>query len=163
MQPVVQQVAVWQPGERVVVRLVLELLLVALALDGVMHRAQQQLAVEAALHQVVLRPAFHRGKGDLLVVDAREHDDRHRRRVRVHPRECFQSARIRQRQVKQDQRGLAVCEGLEPARQAIDVDQPERRPRILPDHLLDQPGVARVVLDQEDVRHLRFFYRSAAA
>ena len=46
-QPVVQQGPVRQAGERVVVRLVLELHLVALALDGVLHRAQQQLAVQA--------------------------------------------------------------------------------------------------------------------
>ena len=46
-QAVVQQVAVRQAGERVVVGLVLELHLVALALDRVVHRAQQQLAVEA--------------------------------------------------------------------------------------------------------------------
>ena len=41
--------AVRQAGERVVVRLVLELHLVALALDRVVHRAQQQLAVELPL------------------------------------------------------------------------------------------------------------------
>ena len=57
-QAVVQQVAVGQPGERVVVGLVLELHLVALALDRVLHRAQQQLAVELALDEVVLRAAL---------------------------------------------------------------------------------------------------------
>ena len=47
LEAVVEEVAVGQAGERVVVRLVLELLLVALALDRVLHRAQQQLAVDA--------------------------------------------------------------------------------------------------------------------
>ena len=77
LQAVVQQVAVGQPGERVVVGLVLELLLVALALDRVLHRAQQQLAVELALDQVVLRAALHRVERELLVVVAGQHDDRH--------------------------------------------------------------------------------------
>jgi hypothetical protein len=64
-QAVVQQVAVRQAGERVVVGLVLELHLVALALDRVLHRAHQQLAVEAALDQVVLRAALHRRERDV--------------------------------------------------------------------------------------------------
>ena len=70
LQAVVEQVAVGQPGERVVVRLALELLLVALALDRVLHRLQQQRAVDLALHEVVLRAALHRVERELLVVVA---------------------------------------------------------------------------------------------
>ena len=79
LQAVVEEVAVGQPGERVVVGLALELLLVALALDRVLHRLQQQLAVDLALDEVVLRAALHRVERELLVVVAGEHDDRHLR------------------------------------------------------------------------------------
>jgi len=79
----VQQVAVGQPGERVVVRLVLELLLVALALDRVLHRAQQQLPVELALDEVVLGAGLDRRERDRLVVVSGEDDDRHLGRMRV--------------------------------------------------------------------------------
>ena len=150
-QAVVQQVAVRQAGERVVVRLVLELHLVALALDGVVHRAQQQLAVEPRLDQVVLRPALHRRQRHRLVVVAGEHDDRHRGRVRVDAREGLQPHGVRQRQIQQHQGGLAAGQALQAVRQAIGELQRERRRRVLADHLLDEARVARVVLDQEDV------------
>jgi hypothetical protein len=78
-QPVVQQGPVRQAGEGVVVRLVLELQLVALALDGVLHGPQQQLAVEAPLDEVILRPALHRREREVVVVVSGQHDDRHRR------------------------------------------------------------------------------------
>jgi hypothetical protein len=51
---------------------------------------------------------------------------------------------------------------LEAVRQAIGVLQRERRRRVLADHLLDEPRVARVVLDQEDVMRRSANGRSAA-
>ncbi len=118
-----------------------------------MHRAQQQLAVEAALHQVVLRAALHRVQRHGLVVVAGQHDDRHGGRMRVHARERFQPEGIGQRQIEQHEPGLAAREVLEAARQAVGGVEVKRRRRVLADHLQDEPRVARVVLDQEDVVH----------
>jgi hypothetical protein len=142
-----------EPGERVVVRLVLELHLVALALDRVVHRAQQQLAVEAAFDQVVLRAALYRRERERIVVVAGEHDDRHRRRVRIHFGEGVQAEAVGQRQVQDHQRGLAGRQVLQPDRQAVRDVNAEWRGGIFRDHLADQPGVARIVLDKEDVMH----------
>ena len=132
LQAVVQQVAVGQAGERVVVGLVLELHLVALALDRVLHRAQQQLAVEAALDEVVLRPALHRGERERLVVVAGEHDDRHRGRVRVDLGEGLQAMAVGQRQVEQHQRGVVRRELLQAVRQAVGAMQRGTAPRAPP-------------------------------
>jgi hypothetical protein len=40
---------------------------------------------------------------------------------------------------------------LQAEREAIGAMQPERRRRVLGDHLLDEPRVAGVVLDEEDL------------
>jgi hypothetical protein len=163
--PVVQQVAVGQAGERVVVRLVLELHLVALPLDGVLHRAQQQLALEPALHQVVLRAALHRRERDRLVVVAGQDDDRHARRVRVDPGEGLEAEAVREREVEQHERRRLLAEQLEAGRQALGAQQGERRARILREHLADEPRVPRVVLDEEDLldEGLRFYFNGHSA
>jgi hypothetical protein len=152
-QAVVQEVAVGQAGEGVVVRLVLELHLVALALDRILHRAQQELAVQASLDQVVLRAAFHGRKRDRGVVVSGEHDDGHGGRMRVDLGEGLQAEAVGQRQIEQHECGVAGIQPLEAAQQPVLAMHFERYVGVLGDHLADESRVPGVVLDKEDFMH----------
>ncbi len=66
------------------------------AFDGVADRADQRLVVHLALDQVVLRPGLHGLHGALLVVVAREHDDRHVAGVGVHGEKGLQAVAVGQ-------------------------------------------------------------------
>ncbi len=57
---------------------------------------------------------------------------------------------VGQRQVEEHELGLLERQELEPTRQTVGAAQAKRRGRILPQHLLDEAGIAGVVLDQED-------------
>ncbi len=71
----------------------------------------------------------------------------------VHLGEGIEPEAVGQRKIEQHQPGAAGRQVLEPERQAIGGVQHERRARVLGDHLEDEPRVARVVLDEEDVVH----------
>src|SRR6185312_7423047 len=59
---------------------------------------------------------------------------------------------VGKREVEQHQRHVLLRERLQPPRQAVGVLQAElHRRRLLREHLADEPGVARVVLDEEDL------------
>jgi len=149
-QAVVQQAAVRKTRERIVVGLVLDLYLVVLALDRIVHRSHQELAVELALDEVVLGADLDRRQRHRLVVVAGEHDDRNLGRVRVDFGEGVQAMAIRQRQVEQYQPGFFRGEEIQPVRQPLGAVQPERRIGILRQHFADEACVARVVFDQQD-------------
>jgi hypothetical protein len=74
--------------------------------------------------------------------------------MRVDPGEGLQAEAVGQRQVEQHQHRLARGELLEAVLQALGAMQREGRLRLLRQHLADQPGVARVVLDEEDLVHV---------
>ena len=156
LQAVVEEVAVGKPGERVVVRMALELFLVALALDRVLHRPEQQVAIDPALHEVVLRAALHRVERERLVVVAREHDDRHLGRVREHFAEGVEAGAVGKREIEEHELGLLEREDFEPAGEPFRHRDVEGRGRILGEHLADEPRVAGVVLDQQDGLSGRF-------
>ena len=149
-QPVVKEMPVGQPGEAVVVGLPLELFLVAFALDGILHRAQQQFPVDLALDEVILRAALDRGQCQRLVVGAGEDDDGDFGRMRVDLGERLEAQAVGQRQVEQHEGDIAAGKRLETAREAVGVLEPESGGRLLQEHFPDQAGVARVVLDQQD-------------
>jgi len=127
-----------------------ELLLRAMQYSIERKRYQEELPVDLALDEIVLRAALHREERERLVVVAREHDDRHLGRVRVHLREGLEALAVRQRQVQEHELGGLERQHLEPARQPVGAGEPERRGGIFPQHLLDEAGVRRVVLDEED-------------
>src|SRR4051812_43708923 len=129
-QPVVQQIAIRQTRERIVVRLMLELLLVALALDRILHRAHEKLALELPFEEVILRAGFYRGECKYRVVIARKNDDRHLGRVRVHLRKRLQAVAIRQGQIEQQEIDWLRRQDLDRARQAVGAGHPERRGRM---------------------------------
>ena len=82
-EPVVQQGAIRQIRQRVVVGQVLHIDPAARPLDGMLERARQGIAVELSLHHVILRSLTQRPGGQSLVLQAGQHDDRHPRHPAV--------------------------------------------------------------------------------
>ena len=73
---VVEELAVGDAGQRVVLGQVVEVQVGLLALDGVADRAQDRATLALPLHQVVLGALVQDADGELLVVLAAQHDDR---------------------------------------------------------------------------------------
>ena len=114
LEAVGEQDAVGQAGQRVAQRQPREPPLGALALDA--RSASPWSAsrpVDVVLVEVVLRAGLHGLERDLLVVDARQHDDRDVRRGGAQPAHAVDPGRVRQRQVEQDEVGEAAADGLD--------------------------------------------------
>ena len=148
LEAVDEEGTVGQTGERVVERLVGERDLRALALDGVAQRAGEQLAVDAALDQVVLGSLLQRLDGDAEVVAPGDDDDRQLRREQLQPLDRLEAVGVGEAQVDEDTAGpgKALPGGLEP----VDVLQLEEPVGGVVEHERDQPCIAGVVLDEED-------------
>ena len=120
----------------------------ALALDRVAHRLGQRLGVDVVLVEVVLRAGLHGLQRDLLVVEAGEHDDRDLGRGGAQPAHAVDAGGVRQRQVEQDEVGEAARDRLDRVAEPRDA-RDHRGLGGLAQHLLHQPPVAGVVLDQQ--------------
>ena len=121
------------------------------ALDGVADRPPQELAVGAALDQVVLRAGVHGLERQRIVGVPAEHDDGHLRRRLEHGEQRLQAAGIGQLEVQQHAVGAGRPAprdaGQALGQVASTLDLPSGRAH----ERLDQGGVGGAVLDEEQV------------
>ena len=159
VEPVREQRAIRQSGERVVQRPVGQLELALLALDGVADRALKEVGVGGALDQEVLGPLVHRPDRQALVLLPAEHHDGNPRRGRQELPESFQRRRAGQREVQQHAVDLLLGEvvarrGKRPVRPHL-----EAAVAAVTQHLGDQEREVDAVLDHEHAqarkRHAR--------
>ena len=75
---------------------------VALAFNRVTHRALQQVAIDVALDQIILRAGLHGLNGDLIVIRGGQYDNRYVGNEAVNAGESFESVAVRQGEVEQD-------------------------------------------------------------
>ena len=120
----------------------------AAALDRVAERAREQDAARGALDQVVLRARADRLDAAALVVEAGEHEHGEVGRELAQLVQAVEALRVGQVEVEQD-----AVEALEPGRGGLAERAPalhvHARAREL-ELLLDDHGVAVVVLDEQD-------------
>ena len=100
-QPVLEQRAVREPGERVVQRLVREGDLRARPLDRVADGPREPAGVDLALHEVVLRALVDGPGAEVVLVGAGEHEHRRVERGCPQPREAVEGL-AGQAEVEQD-------------------------------------------------------------
>ena len=142
---VAEERPVREPGERVVQRLVRELS--ALSLHRVDHRAPERLRVHVSLVEIVLNARLHGFHGQAAVLHPGQHDDRGVGRKPPDRLHGVEPVGARQQQVEQD---AAVAAAV--LERGHGVAQ-RRRPlggEVAAEHVLDQLGIALVVLDDED-------------
>jgi hypothetical protein len=97
--------------------------------------------------------AFLQGlRGQRLVVQACQHQQRHARRRGVAPAYRFQSLCIGQPQVEQDDVDGVLRKVLLGLSHALHVRQFDVARALLPEHPAQQPGVSGVIFDQEKSR-----------
>ncbi len=148
-QAVIEQGAVDEARELVVVSELGEVGIEGLALDCAAQRAAEKRAVMPALHQVVLCAMLHCLDGGRLVVEACPDDDRHLRHGKRKLPQACEAKRIRQRQVEHHHVALvALCYG-ERGRKAGNPGHLEPRSAAGREQALDQFRVSCVVLDEK--------------
>jgi hypothetical protein len=156
VDPVLLQVPVPQPvvgaadRQRVALLADPQRLLVVLALDGIADRPVEQRRVDVILDQIILRPLAHRPQRELQVVVAGHDHDRYVARPHVGALEGLDAARIRQREIEQNDAEALPVEALETGLQTVAVSRPVLGGGGLRQIDVDQPGVPRAVLDQQD-------------
>jgi len=126
-----------------------------LALHRVAQRAGEHPRLHLPLHQVVLRPRLHRLDRHRLVVEPRQHHDRHLGRGGEGARHRLQTMRVGEGEVEQHHVGVARGELRERGGEAVGVPQLEGERAGVAQRLADQPRVARVVLHQQDAQRRR--------
>ena len=122
----------------------------SLPLDRVPQHARQELPFDATLHQVVLRPGADRLERQLLVVEPRDHDDRLVRRPAPRANERIEPLAVGQAQIEQHDVHAAVRETGERVVEPVHPLEVEGLGLHLPQELEDEPGISRIVLDQQD-------------
>ena len=108
------------------------------------------MAFDAALDEIVLGTGAHGLQGDLLVVEARNHDDRFGRRAAECALERGQTLAVGESQVEEHDIHTGRAQLLEGQLEPIYLEQLEGLPLDLAQHLENQAGVPRIVLDEED-------------
>ena len=99
------------------------------ALDRVAHRAEQQVGIDAALDQIVLRAAMYGLHAEFLILALAQDDEWQMRRGLVGSEEGFQAATVGQIQVQEHEIEAADIEQVEAARQrARDLGHAKDRP-----------------------------------
>ncbi len=151
-QPIEQQPAVREPGEKVVVGVTGELELPLLALDRIADGPAQQLAVGACLPEVVLRALVDGLHGQRLAVVSAQHDDRKIGRHLGQLRERLEPGRVAEGEVEQDAVELPGHEVLARGRQRGAVTEPGLRAEGVVEQLGEERRVLRTVHDEEDRR-----------
>jgi len=152
-QAVVEQRAVRQVRQGVVVGQVAEAVVDALPLDGIAQGAHEPLAVDLPLDQVVLRPLAHARDGERRVVEPAHHDDGHVRCGGVEAHDRLEPVGVRQRQVEQDRLDIGPAVGAPTCEEAHRVGEPpcvrhrEGGAGHLGQHLPHDAGIGGVVLD----------------
>ena len=117
LEPVEEQGAVRQLGQRVVQRLAGQLHLRALALDGVANRSAERRRRHLDGEQVVLRADANGLDAELVVVVLGDHDDRRARGGHAQLLQRVQRPAAVAREVEQDARGAVI--GAAPARRRL--------------------------------------------
>jgi hypothetical protein len=104
-----------------------------------------------AFDEIVLRALLQGLRGQHLVVQTRQHHQRDAGCGGVDPLYRFQSLRIGQPQVDQDDINRMLSKNLFGATHAFRVHQFGVAQALLSQHLAEQAGVAGVVFDQENL------------
>jgi len=124
----------------------------AVPLDRVAHGARQQIVVELPFDEVILGPDLDGFQGQRLIIRAGQHDERHVGGFDAESRDGVQAPAVRQRQVDEGHIAAIRERTVNAGSEALDMRQPKPTLSRRPEHLLDEPGVTRVVLDQEHVQ-----------
>ena len=125
-------------------------LLGLLAVDGIVDRPDDRAGVGLPLDQVVLRAAADGLAGDVLVRQARHHQDRHGRHGGAEPRDRVQPVRVGQRQVQEDRIevfALDLLQGFPQGTRPREVELPLGVPQ---QHVLEQNGIRAIVFHQQN-------------
>ncbi len=148
-EPVQEQHAVGEPGQRIVQRLAGQLDLGALALDGVADRPPERGRGQLGRQQVVLGSEAHRLHAELVAV-FRKHDDGRVRGRDAQLGEGVQRLAAVPRQVEQDAGGAALDQLLRRVGHMLSLrDQQPLGPDV-PEHLDDLHRRTRILLYQQD-------------
>lgn len=124
----------------------------AFPLDGVSHGVHEQARVHEGFDQVVLGALLHRLNGEPLVVEAAHHDDRQLRSGRVGAPECLGHRAVGQRQVEQHELDASLRDAFEPGCERRAVFEFEDGARGVSEVFAHEARVARIVLDEQDLR-----------
>jgi hypothetical protein len=127
-----------------------QLLLGALALDRIAQHASQEMAFDTTLHQIVLRTRPHGLERQALVIEPGDHDDRLVRRAAARPDERVDPLAVGQSQIEQHDVHPGATESGQGLVEPLDALEIERLRLYFTQQLENQPGVSRVVLDEED-------------
>ena len=134
--------------------------LYAFALDGIAQRSHQPLRIDVSFDQVVLGALLHCFDSEVLVVQAAEDHDRHIWRRRASLNEGLEPGAIGQPQIQQHDVDAWLAQTPESARQAIDVGQCYGSLIVgFRQHHADQPRIAGVIFDQQNVQGARLTRR----
>ncbi len=120
-----------------------------LPLQGIADRPPQQIAANVPLVQIVLRTPAYRGRGQILVGQTGQHDERNLRGPLVSAFEGLDPAAVRKRQVQQDDLDTTPVQRRQPLRESVRPDDIELCTRDLRQHVAHQIGITGVVLDQQ--------------
>jgi hypothetical protein len=129
----------------------LELSLGSLALDRVADRPTDQGSVGRTLDEVVLGPLVQALEDQGLVVGTAEDDDRNAREARYETLHAVAPLGVREREIEQHAVGPVCGEVCSALVETGDVGDREIAGPAPLEPLLHEPGVARVVLHEQDV------------
>ena len=122
------------------------------ALDGVAERPQEPPRIDLTLDEEVLGTQLERARGEGVVIETGEHHQRDSRSYCLHPLDRVQALGIRQTEVQQHDVDAVVGEVQLRLPHRRDVRQLGTERVLAAEHLADQPGIARVVLhDQQQL------------
>ena len=120
-----------------------------LALDGVADDAHHHLAIHHPLDQIVLRAPLHRFDAHRFVIHACQHHNGHLWRLGPHPGQRVQPLAVRQPQIQEDHVRRFLVQALQRGGEPLGDLETRFAPHV-GQHLLDEPRVSPVVLDQQD-------------
>jgi hypothetical protein len=125
-------------------------------LDRVANGPHDHRTIDLILDQIVLCPVPNGPQTHFLYIETRQHDDGRVKRRLVQMLERFQARAVGQPEVEQHDVGIPRVQGREGIGQACDAPQLYRDIVALLDVRLDQTGIARIVLDQQQFDRLIF-------
>lgn len=137
-----------EPGQRVYERQILELSQKAMTFTRIADHAYEQIPINMALDEEVLRSLANGRHCQVLIVVAGQHNDGHRSNGTMHPAKGIDANTIGQRQVEQDQIVRAFAQARDPF--VNPAYRGDGEFRVNPQHFMQQPRVARIILDQQE-------------
>src|SRR5439155_25850354 len=91
------------------------------ALDGITHRANEQLAVYFTFNQVILRSLVHCFQGEIGIVQSTKDNDWNFGRLGVKPSKRIESLAVGKRKIGENDIDATWCQSLQAAAEAFDM------------------------------------------